>query len=62
MPALVQVINDSNRHLATITDYVDWHEWDLEDRESKEQEDEESEEEWGSGDNQVACRSGSGKK
>ena len=54
LPALVWVINDSNRHFATIADYVDQREWDLEDGES--------EEEWGSGDNEVARRSDSGKK
>ncbi len=59
--ALVQVIDDSNRHLAAIADYVGWCEWDLEDRESEEEEDEESEEE-SSGDDEVARGSGSGKK
>jgi len=60
--ALVQVVNNSNRHLAAITDYVGQRKWDLEDGESEEEEDKESEEEWGSGDDEVACRSGSGKK
>src|SRR6266511_866087 len=66
LPALVWVVNDSNRHLATIANYVDQCEWDSEDRESEEEdeeseeedeeseeEDEESEEEWGSGDDEV---------
>ena len=60
--ALVQVVEDSNRHLAAITDYVGQCKWDLEDRESKEEdEDEESEEEC-SGDEEVARGLGSGKK
>src|SRR6266540_3319704 len=59
--ALVQVINNSNRHLAAITDYVGRCEWDSEDRESKEEEDEESEKEC-SGDDEVARGSGSSKK
>src|SRR6266545_7832586 len=62
LPALVQVVNDLNRHLATITNYVDQYEWNLEDRESKEDEDEESKEDWGSGDDEVAHGSGSSKK
>ncbi len=61
LPALVRVVNNSNRHLATIANYVDQCEWDSEDGESEE-EDEESEEEWGSGDDEVACGLGSGKK
>ena len=59
--ALVQIIEDSDRHLAAIADYVGQREWDLEDRESEEEEDEESKEEC-SGDDEVAHRSGSGKK
>src|SRR6266540_4737898 len=61
--ALVQVVDDSNRHLAAIANYVGQREWDSEDGESKEEdkEDKESEEEC-SGDNEVACGSGSGKK
>ena len=60
--ALVQIIDDSNRHLAAIADYVGQCKWDLEDGESEEEEDEESEEEWGSGDDEVARGSGSSKK
>ena len=60
--ALVQVVNNSNRHLAAIADHVGWREWDSEDGESDEEEEEESEEEWGSGDDEVAHRLGSGKK
>jgi len=62
LPALVQVVNDLNRHLATITNYVDQYEWNLEDRESKEDEDEESKEDWDSGDDEMAHGSGSSKK
>ena len=61
--ALVQVIEDSNRHLAAIADYVGQRKWDLEDRESEEdkEEDKKSKEEC-SGDDEVARRSGSSKK
>ena len=62
LPALVWVVDDSNRHLAAMADYVGQREWDSEDGESEEDEDEESEEEWGSGDDEVACGLGSGKK
>src|SRR6266511_249422 len=59
LAALVQIVEDSNRHLAAITDYVGQCKWDLEDRESKEEdEDEESEEEC-SGDEEVARGLGS---
>ena len=61
---LVRVVEDLNRHLAAIADYVGQHEWDSEDGESEEEEedeDEESEEEC-SGDEEVARGSGSGKK
>ena len=60
---LVWVVEDSNRHLAAITDYVGQCEWDSEDRESEEEEEEEEEsEEECSGDEEVARGSGSGKK
>src|SRR6266540_3926349 len=62
LPALVWIVNNSNRHLVAIADYVGQRKWDSENGESEEEEDEESEEEWGSGDNEVACRSGSGHK
>ena len=62
--ALVWVVDDSNRHLAAIADYVGQHKWNSEDGESEEEdeEDEESEEEWGLRDDKVACGSGSSKK
>ena len=44
LAALVWVVNNLNRHLVTIANYVDQREWDLEDGESKEKEDEESKE------------------
>ena len=60
--ALVQVVDDSNRHLVAIANYVGQCKWDSEDRESEEdKEDKESKEEC-SGDDEVARRSGSGKK
>ena len=62
LAALVQIVNDLNRHLATIADYVDQRKWDSEDRESKKEEEEKSEEEWDLGDDEAAHRSGSGKK
>ena len=62
LPALVRVVNNSNRHLAAIADYVGRHEWDLEDGESEEEEDKESKEEWVLGDDEVACGLGSSKK
>ena len=55
LAALVWVINDLNRHLATITNYMDWHKWDSEDGESEEEEE-------CSGDDEVAHGLDSSKK